>query len=669
MNKDGSAITRPRSSTSPNHSASTSTETNSHTKETRSEDTLAKGTVLKKRFLLTGLIATGGTSYIYKARDLLAAMSADESSEIVLKLTRHNLNDKTSPTEIALHEALTTRNLAHPNIVKVYDYDCDEPYCFVTMEYLTGETLSKKLQRSVDYRLSYRQAMDIAIPTSAALHHAHQQGVVHSDVKPGNIILTFEGVVKVIDFGTARPNSHATRTSKQANEAEYSGFTPVYASPQTLREQPATASDDVFSFACTLYEMLTGQHPYKRVTADVAERKDMRATRFKSINIWQWYVLNKALSFKQKQRYSDISQFMRQFTRARHVWSGLAVLLLSVSLSAYLLVSTVNFFSSHKTTDKQLAILSADLEQVANLINKIHQAPAGDRFKLLNSVKVLPDVYRDSVYRGVRSQLVDDLVNEVNRKLYNSTDETDYSSISGNIQNLRKIYPDSAKLDDIAELIEREQLEYGSAMLIKYNEQLEETTFTNDETADIQNTREKLRQLDINTPAVDQKVAIRYVNALNNAYRRFDYRLIDQLISFKTTIAMTLPSAIKNKIRINANQIEAAQTLAEFNRKSPAKPALYPKLAAASFWSPYFDKIGARINNSWNNKELYGLKQELDNFRNRLPSGYPPLTTALKALAEKYRSKARYYKRKGAYRKQVRKLNKTANEILNSITG
>ena len=658
MNKDVSAIT----------SSSASGTADTDTSKTGTEGELPKGTVLKQRFLLTSLIATGGTSYIYKARDLLAAMNADESSEIVLKVTKHNLHDETSPTEIALHEALTARNLAHPNIVKVYDYDCDNQHCFVTMEYLSGEPLSRRLQRSVDNKLSYRQAMEIAKPIASALHYAHCHGVVHSDIKPGNIILASEGVVKVIDFGTARPNSQATRASNQANEADYSGFTPVYASPQTLKDQAATASDDVYSFACTLYEMLAGRHPFSRVTADIAERKNIQAKRFKSINVWQWLVLKKALSFKQKQRYSDISRFMKLFTRARYIWSGLAVLVISISLSGYVIVSAVSSFKQHMATDKHLVTVSNNLQQTTNLIERIHQAPALDRIKIINNYNDLPDLFRDAVYQGVQPWVIDDAVAEVKQKLYNNTDVPDYTSLASIITEIRQYYPDSAKLSGAAKLISQERQEYGSALLIKYSEQLEETTFTADDASDIRLTRDKLHRLGLDTPEIDRQVALRFINALNVAYKQYDYLHIDQLITFKKMLSMTLPASLAAKIEIDPLQIEAAQALAQYERGSLDQPRQYPKLAAAHFWSPYFNKIGPRIKNTWKDRKLYALKLELENLSKRIPDSYPPLVTARNDLAEQFRSKARYYKRKGIYKSQMYKLNKSANELLSTTS-
>jgi len=661
MNKDGSQ----KASSRPGETRAVDTPD----RNIVADDALPKGTVLKKRFLLTSLIATGGTSYIYKARDLLASMSTAESREIVLKVTRHSLHDSTSPSEIALHEALTTRNLAHPNIVQVYDYDCDSNYCFVTMEYLTGESLSRRLQRSVKNKLSYKQAMRIAIPTAGALHYAHSQGVVHTDIKPGNIILATDGQVKVIDFGTARPNSHARRTPKQANEASYSGFTPAYASPQTLRDQPATASDDVYSFACTLYEMLAGHLPYNRVTADAAEQKHLRPERLKAVNIWQWFVLKKALSFRQKARYSDISHFMRSFTRARYIWSGLAVLLLTLSLSVYILDRAVSSFSQHKTTEKYLATVSDDMTQATKLIDRLQQTPPLERIKLLSNAHGLSEFFRSAVYQLIGPQLIEDIVAEVKRKLYSSPDTPDYASLAGIINETRQYYPDSEKLLDTEKLIKHERQEYGSALLLKYSEQLDETTFTDEDTKDIRQTAARLRRLGLQTPQINEQLITRFINELNKAYKEYHYVRIDQLITFKKSLPLTPPAAKKPQIEIDPLQIEAAQALAKYERSPQGKTREYPQLAAAHFWAPYFNTIEARIKDAWKDKKLYALKKELEAFSKKIPATYQPLIKVHQDLAEQFRSKARYYKRKGRYKKQRRRLNKTADEILNSVPG
>jgi len=661
MNKDGSAKTS--SSSRPGETRATDT----HTPNTVTDGALPKGTVLKKRFLLTSLIAAGGTSYIYKARDLLATMSADESSEIVLKVTKHNLHDSTSPAEIALHEALTTRNLAHPNIVQVYDYDCDSEHCFVTMEYLTGEPLSLRLQRSVGNKLSYRQAMKIATPAASAIQYAHSQGVVHSDIKPGNIILASEGVIKVIDFGTARPNSHVRKKSRQANEADYSGFTPVYASPQTLRDQAATPSDDVYSFACMLYEMLAGKLPYNRVTADIAEQKNIKPKRLKAVNIWQWLVLKKALSFRQKTRYSDINRFMKLFTRARHIWSGLAILLLTLSLSGYMLDKLIISFSQHKTTEEHLLQLNDDMAQATDLIKRLHETPALDRIKMLEDAHSLSDIPRSAVYQHIRSTLINDVVAEVNQKLYTASTMTDYTPLTTIIKETKRYYPDSAKLSDIEKLIKHEQWEYASALLITYTEQLDETTFTDDDLKSIQRTERKLRRFDLETPQTNGSVITRFINELNKSFREYDYVRIDQLIAFKNRLPLTLPGTIQQKIEIDPLQIEAAQALAQYEHNPSDRKKEYPQLAAAHFWSSYFGTIDARVKDAWKDKKLYALKQELEEFSKKIPATYLPLIKVHQKLAEQFKSKARYYKRKRIYKKQRRKLNKAADEILGSV--
>jgi len=661
MNKDASAITSSR----PGVTKANDT----HTRNTVTNGALPKGTVLKKRFLLTNLIATGGTSYIYRARDLLATMNAGESSEIVLKITKHSLNDSTSPTEIALHEALTTRTLAHPNIVQVYDYDCDSKHCFVTMEYLTGESLSTRLQRSVGNKLSYNQAMKIAIPAANALHYAHSQGVVHTDIKPGNIILAAEGVIKVIDFGTARPNSHTGRTSRQAKETDYSGFTPIYASPQTLRDQPATASDDIYSFACTLYEMLAGSLPYNRQTADIAEQKKLKAKRLKAVNIWQWLVLKKALSFRQKARYSDINHFMKLFTRARHVWSGLAILLLTLSLTGYMLDKVINSFSQHKTTDEHLLTLNEDMTQAKDLIERLRKTPALDRIKVLKEAHSLSGIPESAVYQRIRLDLINDVVAEVKQKLYTVSSLEDYTPLTAIINETKHFYPDSAKLSNIEKLIKREQREYASALLITYTEQLDETTFTEQDLKEIQLTKHKLRRFSLETPQPNKHVITRFINELNKSYREYDYVRIDQLITFENRLPLTLPVTIKQKIEIDPLQVEAAQALAQHERKASDKKKEYPQLAAAHFWSSYFDTIDARIKDAWKDKKLYALKQELEEFSKKIPATYLPLIKVHQKLAEQFRSKARYYKRKRIYKKQRRKLNKAADEILSSISG
>ncbi|HSK48919.1 MAG TPA: protein kinase [Solirubrobacterales bacterium] len=211
---------------------------------------------LSGRYQTGERLGSGGMSNVYKATDLILERT------VAVKILAEHLSDDERFVARFKREALAVARLIHPNIVQVYDTGVDESRHFIVMEYVEGRSGAQILQRHGP--LDPETAAEAAIQACAGLDYAHRRGIIHRDVKPGNLMVTGgpvgggEMTVKLTDFGIAR----AIEQTRITQVGSVVG-TAAYLAPEQVRGEEATPATDVYALGVVLYQFLTGRLPYE----------------------------------------------------------------------------------------------------------------------------------------------------------------------------------------------------------------------------------------------------------------------------------------------------------------------------------------------------------------------------------------------------------------------
>jgi eukaryotic-like serine/threonine-protein kinase len=266
--------------------------------------------ILLGRYELGRLLGAGGMAEVYEGHDRLLARRV--AVKILLAQYAHD------PAFLARfrREAQAAASLSHPNIVGVFDTGSEGDTWFIVMEYVDGRTLKDIIR--AEGALYWARAAEVAGDVAGALAVAHARGIVHRDVKPGNVMLTTEGKVKVMDFGIARATAvpSITQTSAVVGTAQY-------IAPEQAQGLEVDARSDVYSLGCCLYEMVTGQVPFTGPTPVAIAYRHVREdpTPPRALNpdvpVPLERVCLKAMAKRPEDRYQTAAEMQRDLERVR----------------------------------------------------------------------------------------------------------------------------------------------------------------------------------------------------------------------------------------------------------------------------------------------------------------------------------------------------------------
>jgi eukaryotic-like serine/threonine-protein kinase len=215
---------------------------------------LAPGQMFANRYRVDQVIGRGGMGVVYKATDT-------QLDEVVAIKTLPGDVMQRSPEDLERfkREIRLARKITHRNVLRTYDYGEAEGVYFISMEFVRGYTLSELLAEASGRQMAPRVAMGISRQICRGLQAAHEQGIIHRDIKPQNVLIDAKGEVKLMDFGIAR----MTEAKDAMTQAGLIVGTPHYMSPEQVQAKQLDPRSDVYSVGVLIYEMLAGRRPFE----------------------------------------------------------------------------------------------------------------------------------------------------------------------------------------------------------------------------------------------------------------------------------------------------------------------------------------------------------------------------------------------------------------------
>jgi len=300
------------------------------------------GMLLKGRFLIEREIGRGGMGVVFLARDERKVEARDRDPYVAVKVLNDEFRRHPDSLIALQRESRRSQQLAHDNIVRVYDFDKDGTIVFMTMEYVDGSDLKTLIRENAFRGLPLAKARPFIEGMARALKRAHDAGVVHSDFKPGNVMVTRDGVPKVFDFGIARAGKQPGEPADDQtvfDAGRLGALTPAYASLEMIQGRPPQPTDDIYALGCVAFELLTGKHPFDKVSAEVAMREGRKPPPVPGLTRRQYKALCDAVAFSADKRLKSaelLVEGLREVGLGERVgrplaWTAVACLLLAAA--------------------------------------------------------------------------------------------------------------------------------------------------------------------------------------------------------------------------------------------------------------------------------------------------------------------------------------------------
>ncbi|MDN3681071.1 serine/threonine-protein kinase [Vibrio tapetis subsp. quintayensis] len=624
------------------------------------------GTMVKGRYKLDALIGHGGLCDVYRATDRVLESSGAEFPFVALKILQKEYVNQPETARMLIREAQNTQKLSHPNIIRVFDFGVDQQIYYLVMEYLDGETLEQVIQRSRPNGLQFTKALSLLNQVLDALEYAHNQDIIHADLKPANIMLTSNGQIKIFDFGVSKVfkiKQDQYAAARIDTSDVVGGYTPNYASLNVINGSEPTQTDDLFAFCCITYELLTCKHPYSRKQADIALKEGIKPNKPANIPTTKWKALNQHLDLSSSIPQDTATRIKTQLNKnhAPAIASIAAILSLGglLTLGYQQKEAEVTHYQDQVTALQQEIELTnnklnTDSEQVTHLIDmSVHET----------------SVIEDGLLRHHKSSIIGQFETQIDEILNDrSSTYPNYSAIESVISEAKRYYPDSHSLELIAADIQSSKFSTLSSIAQRINTHLEKGRYAqNNDTDNVFRLYKDLHIIQSDYDFTPSSLSSDLFGTnLEQALQKQDTVALAELI----TVGNVLFSDIeKHKALLDkSNSLEEAiRSLSHYHISiKKGKPIAYPHQAAKILYGEEVSLLTSSLEKAKTVRQLNELVSKIDQFSSKVPNDFQDLTTLRFDTANKYLefSDILLKKRKAS---QARAAMKKANALLKQV--
>jgi non-specific serine/threonine protein kinase len=335
------------------------------------------GDTLKDRFLLDKELGRGGMGIVFKAKDERKVEAQDKNPWVAVKVLNPEFRKHPQALVALQRESRKAQQLTHDNILRVYDFDKDGTVIYMTMEYVDGGSLKDVIKKHPN-GMSWEKGWPVIAGLARGLGRAHRDNIVHSDFKPGNVMMTSDYIPKLFDMGIARAAKSGAESKGETtvfDAGELGALTPAYASLEMIQGQPPELIDDIYALGITSYEILTGKHPFGKKNAEQVMKEGLKPPIVPGLQRQQQKTLQRSVAFKREDRCKSCDEFlegMRQRSIKDYMvpimGGGVAVILLLVGIFGGLLPylsgkrvdAMIAQFQGSQFTDPAAAVAALD---------------------------------------------------------------------------------------------------------------------------------------------------------------------------------------------------------------------------------------------------------------------------------------------------------------------